>query len=107
MSEILDNEINSVRINEDNNLCKTTLNQKRSSLCIDENLQHLRQDNTNLIETLRKHYIYPPSELDYNLTYVTTPYNNMDDKLYSGQNEEASNIEKRLLEVIFFYPMLL
>ena len=99
-SEKLANGINSSSLNADNNLCKTTWNRKLSSLCIDETLQHLRQDNSKLIETLRNNYIYPPSQLDYNLTYVTTPYSSVDDKLLSGQYEEASNIEKKLLEVL-------
>ena len=101
-SEILEREINRIKVIEDKNPCESTLNQKRSSLCIDKSLQNLRQDNTNLIETIRKNYIYPPSELDYNLTYSTTPYNVIDDKLLSGQYGEASNIEKKLLEVLLF-----
>ena len=101
-SEILESEINRIKIIEDKNPCESTLNQKRSSLCIDKSLQNLRQDNTNLIETIRKNYIYPPSELDYNLTYSTTPYNVIDDKLLGGQYGEASNIEKKLLEVLLF-----
>ena len=105
-SEILGNEMNRIKINEDRNPCETTLNQKRSSLCIDKNLQNLRQDNTNLIETIRKNYIYPPSQLDYNLTYAATPYNFRDDKLFSGQYGEASSIEKKILEVLWFYVFL-
>ena len=101
-SEILESEINRIKIIEDKNPCESTLNQKRSSLCIDKSLQNLRQDNTNLIETIRKNYIYPPSELDYNLTYSTSPYNVIDDKLLGGQYGEASNIEKKLLEVLLF-----
>ena len=101
-SEILESEINRIKIIEDKNPCESTLNQKRSSLCIDKSVQNLRQDNTNLIETIRKNYIYPPSELDYNLTYSTTQYNVIDDKLLGGQYGEASNIEKKLLEVLLF-----
>ena len=44
------------------------IRKQRSSLDIDESLNEMRQDEPRLIEILRKHYLYPPSELPYNFS---------------------------------------
>ena len=44
------------------------IRKQRSSLDIDESLNEMRQDEPRLIEILRKHYLYPPSESPYNFS---------------------------------------
>ena len=79
--------------------CIRNGNKKLSSLCIDETLQNMRQDDPKLIKQLKDKYIYPPSHLDYNFTSVRFPYNSNDNKLLGGEHQEAVTVEKKLLQV--------
>ena len=76
--------------------CTVTSNHKLSSLCIDENLQYLKQDNPDLIQLIRENYIYPPSTLPYNFSME---YKSYDDELLAGQFHQASFIERKYFEV--------
>ena len=76
--------------------CIATQNHKLSSLCIDEKLLRLKQDDPHLIKVIRENYVYPPSTLPYNFSIQ---YSSHDDELLDGQFQQATFIERKYFKV--------